>query len=161
MRRQALRMVNFQRCLILALLICCAMSFAGAAFAQTGGVSTNFKGSAAQAAYQVPVVASPTGSLAGMIEYWTSLHYSIIGPNKVERVSGRTIFFPKYPERTEYPSVNLTNKTLTVKHQSGQVGTFADVQPGAVVVICERDDVAVIIIMNSSSNAIKESLHVQ
>lgn len=136
------------------------MLFAGLGNAQTGAPSTAVRSSAVGSAAQA-ASALYDSTLKGTVEYWTSLHYSVIRPNKVEKVSGSTLFFPKFPGRAQNPKIDLKGKTITVKTQAGQVVSFADVKADSSVMICERDNAVVIIIMNSTSSVFQETTHAQ
>lgn len=97
--------------------------------------------------------------VAQIVRKYTARHYSLIGPLPVASIEKNVIYFPRFPEnKTGGLRVDLNGKHVTVQSSldGGMSRSLTDVQPGQRIMVAQRDNDVVIILM---PKAAKENLH--
>jgi hypothetical protein len=87
----------------------------------------------------------PPHDAASVVKYYGDKGYSVIGPVKIVSVTQDVITLPTFPESEKNPiSVYLTGRTVTLKSFGSTDSATETLQPGEMVIICQKDKQVVI-----------------
>ncbi len=91
------------------------------------------------------------------INEYIAAHYSIFGPAKLLSVNSSSLVFPGAQGSQNF-TISLANKNVSVKDVSGGAESFGALTAGTNVIVCQKSDSAIILIVPShggSSNVPK------